>query len=165
VVRCVGLIPLTAQGAPDYLFTSGKPNRYNPAGVRCIYFSEDENTARAEYARRLGAAALQPRGTFFAEVNLTQVLDLSDVRTCHTLSLAAKDLSLAWPLARKPTRTQLLGLALSQQRAIAAIRFPSDAARAARFVGFNLVVFRDCVQNPDSLKVLGPTKKPLQKWP
>lgn len=37
LVRCVALLPLTARGAPDYLFTSGKPNRFNPAGVPCVH--------------------------------------------------------------------------------------------------------------------------------
>src|SRR5256712_11221943 len=60
VVRCVGLIPLTSHGTPDSLFTSGKANRFNPAGVACVYFSEDEKTARAEYARRLGPAGRSP---------------------------------------------------------------------------------------------------------
>ena len=70
LVRCVALLPLTAGGTPDYLFTSGRANRCNPAGVAGIYFSEDERTARAEYGRRLGrgAGALQPLGIYFAEV-------------------------------------------------------------------------------------------------
>src|SRR5689334_14491077 len=47
VVRCVALLPLTARGTPDYLFASGKANRFNPSGIACVYFSEDEKTARA----------------------------------------------------------------------------------------------------------------------
>src|SRR2546427_5256742 len=120
LVRCVALLPLTADGTLDYLFTSGKANRYNPAGVFCIYLSEDEKTARAEYGRRLGPAALQPVGTFFAEARLAGVLDLADAQTRQSLGLNARDLSIAWPRARKPTRTQLLGLAISQQNTISA---------------------------------------------
>jgi hypothetical protein len=52
LVRCVAMLPLTAGGTPDYLFTSGRANRCNPAGVDCIYFSQDERTARAEYRGR-----------------------------------------------------------------------------------------------------------------
>lgn len=37
LVRCVALLPLTAGGTPDYLFTSGQANRYNPAGVPCLF--------------------------------------------------------------------------------------------------------------------------------
>jgi hypothetical protein len=72
------MLPLTAGGTPDYLFASGRANRCNPAGVDCIYLSEGELTARKEYGRRLGrgAGALQPLGTFFAEVELARVLDL-----------------------------------------------------------------------------------------
>jgi hypothetical protein len=167
LVRCVAMLPLTAGGMPDYLFTSGRANRCNPAGVDCIYFSEDERTARAEYGRRLGRAtgALQPLGIFFAEVELARVLDLEDVPTRNALGLKAKDLTVRWQFAQKPTRTQLIGLAVSQQQTIAAIRFPSDAARTAGFVGFNVAIFCDCVRRPDSVRILGPTKKPLQKWP
>jgi RES domain-containing protein len=161
------MLPLTGGGAPDYLFTSGRANRWNPAGVDCIYFSEDERTARAEYGRRLGraAGALQPLGIFFAEVELAKILDLEDQPTRNALNLKARDLTVRWQTAQKPTRSQLLGLAVSQQQAIAAIRFPSDAARAAGFLGFNLAIFRGCVRRPDFVRILGPTKKALQKWP
>jgi len=167
LVRCVALLPLTAGVTPDYLLASGRANRYNPAGVDCIYFSEDERTARAEYGRRFGrgASAFQPLGTYFAEVELTKVLNLEDEPTRHALQLEAKDMTVRWEFAHKATRTQLLGWVVSQQRAIAAIRFPSDAARAAGFAGFNVVIFRDGVRRPDFVRILGPTRKPLQQWP
>jgi len=165
VVRCVALLPLTARGTPDYLFASGKANRFNPSGIACVYFSEDEKTARAEYGRRLGPAAPQPLGTFFAAVRLRKVLDLADSKVCAALGLTRREMSVAWPMARKPTRTQQLGVAISQQKVISAIRFPSDAARTAGFSGFNIVIFRDCVHTPDFVKILGPTRKALQKWP
>jgi RES domain-containing protein len=166
LVRCVALLPLTAGGTPDYLFTSGRANRYNPAGVPCVYFSEDEVTARLEYARRFGknVGGRQPLGTFFAEVSLKRVLDLGDAKTRAALKLRPKDLRATWQVARGPTRTQLLGLAASGG-SIAAIRFPSDAARVNRLVGFNMVIFRDCVQPPDHVYILGPTRKPLGQWP
>jgi RES domain len=167
LVRCVALLPLTAAGAPDYLFTSGRANRYNPAGVECIYFSEDERPARAEYARRfgVGAGALQPLGTYFAEVELAGILNLEALPTRNALRLTTRDLTGRWELARKTTRTQLLGLIVSQQQAIAAIRFPSDATRAAGFAGFNVVIFRGSVRRPDFVRILGSTRKPLQEWP
>jgi RES domain-containing protein len=166
LVRCVALLPLTAGGTPDYLFTSGQANRYNPPGVRCVYFSENEATARLEYARRFGKsrAAQQPLGIYFAEVGLTKVLDLADATTRDALKLRLKDLAVAWQLARRPTRTQLLGLA-ADKGLVAAIRFPSDAARAEGSSGFNVVIFHDGVQAPDYVHILGPMKKPLKKWP
>src|SRR5262245_41231002 len=111
VVRCVALIPLTAHGTTDYLFASGKANRFNPSGIACVYFSENEKTARAEYGRRLGPAARQPLGTFFAAVRLRKVLNLGDSKVWATLGLTPKNMGVAWPLARKPTRTQQLGAA------------------------------------------------------
>jgi len=166
LVRCVALQPLTSRGTPDYLFTSGRANRYNPAGVRCVYFSEDEATARLEYARRFGndRGLWQPLGTYFAEVNLTKVLDLDDAKTRAAFKLRPKDLAVAWQLARRPTRTQMLGLAASRG-SVAAIRFPSDAARANGLRGFNVVIFHDGVRAPDHVRILGLTKKPLKQWP
>ena len=167
LVRCVALLNLTAAGAPDYLFASGRPNRYNPAGVNCVYFSQDLRTALAEYLRPFGTGAgeFQPLGTYFAEVDLANILDLAREPTRRALRLKPADLTACWRGAPKPTRTQLLGLAVSQQRRIAAIRFPSDAARAAGFSGFNIVMFRDSIHRPDSVRILGPSSRPLQKWP
>jgi hypothetical protein len=165
VVRCVALQPLTSGGTPDYLFTSGKPNRHNPAGVHCIYFAAEEATARAEYVRRLGNAARQPMGMYFAEVKLARVLDLTERKTCEALGMHGKQLSVSWIRAQKPTRAQLLGLAISQQHSISAIRYVSDAARAAGFAGVNLVIFRDALRKPDFVRILGPTKAPLEQWP
>ncbi len=166
LVRCVAVQPLAAAGPPNYLFPSGKPNRFNPTGVHCVYFSEDEKTARAEYARRLaGHAARQPVAIYIAKVKLSRVLDLADRETCAALGLGAKHLSAAWMRAHQAVRTQLLGLAVSEQHVISAIRFPSDAARASGFTGFNLVIYRDAVRSPDFVKILGPTAKPLRQWP
>ena len=64
LVRCVALRPLIEGGSPDFLFASGRANRYNPVGVACVYFSEDERTARAGCDRRAThrSGALQPLG-------------------------------------------------------------------------------------------------------
>jgi RES domain-containing protein len=167
LVRRVALDPLIEGGGPDFLFTSGRANRYNPAGVACVYFSEDERTARAEYDRRAARRSKghQPLGTFFADVDLGKVLDLVDDSARKAVGLSAKDLGAHWHRARRPTKSQLLGMAVSCQTSIAAIRFPSDAARATGFTGFNVVIFRHCLRRPDYVRILGATKRPLQKWP
>jgi hypothetical protein len=51
LVRRVPLSPLIKTGTVDYLFASGRASRFNTAGVKCVYFSEDEATAAAEYER------------------------------------------------------------------------------------------------------------------
>ena len=104
-------------------------------------------------------------GTYFAEVSLDRVLDLADNRKLKALGLKPRDLAAHWQIARSSTKTQELGLEVSQQQRIAAIRFPSDAARAAGFAGFNVVIFHACVTAPNFVRILGPTKKPLQQWP
>ena len=164
LVRRVPLAPMLEADAVDFLLTTGKAYRYNPAGVGCLYFAEDEATAAAEYERHV-ARKRQPFATYFAEVRLRRVIDLCDSNTVAQLGLTADDLQAPWVGAREPTVTQRLGSAVNQQAHIAAIRFPSSAARAQDFGGANVVVFRECVHRPDHVRILGPTRKPLQKWP
>ena len=164
LVRRVPLLAMAESSLLDFLFTSGKAYRLNPRGVACVYFAEDEATAAAEYERhtmRLG----QPFATYFASVRLRRVLDLCDIGTLSELGLIAGDLQAPWVGARKPTVTQCLGEAVSRQAGISAIRFPSDAAHKRGFSGANVVIFRECVKHPDHVHILGPTRKPLQKWP
>ena len=165
LVRCVELASLIGNGSPDFLFTSGKPDRFNLSGVDCIYFAEEEETARAEHrCQDVDRRMFQPVCMFFAAVSLN-IVDLSDKTIRRKLHLTERDLREAWERARRPTKSQLLGTAISQQQEFAAVRYPSDAARAHGFVGHNIVIFRDCVRRPSYVRVLGPTKKALQSWP
>ena len=49
VHRATELKALNVHSPPDFLFTSGKPNRFNIGGVDCLYMAEDESTALEEY--------------------------------------------------------------------------------------------------------------------
>jgi RES domain-containing protein len=160
----VALSPLIESGAVDYLFMSGRAYRFNTAGVLCVYFAEDEATAAAEYERHTKPLR-QPFATYFAEVALEAVLDLCFAEAQEAVGLTERDLRANWARAKRATMTQLLGAAVNGQSRIAAIRFPSDAARMKGFIGANVVIFHDCVRRPDFVRILGPTKKPLQKWP
>jgi RES domain-containing protein len=151
-------------GQVNYLFTSGRRNRFNTPEASCVYFAADEATAAAEYERH-SKPLRQPFATYFAEVSLARILDLCSLETLNDLRLSKPDLQANWARLRRPTITQLLGDAVARQSDISAIRFPSDAARAKGFVGANVVIFRDCVRRPDFVHILGPTKKSLQKWP
>src|SRR5439155_4872584 len=122
-----------------------------------------EATAAVEYARH--HTVQQPFVTYFAEAHLRRVLDLCSAETLNALGLSARDLAVPWVGARRPKVTQLLGEIVSHEGLITAIRFPSDAARSKRFSGANVVIFRDCVRRPDYVRILGPGKKPLQRWP
>ena len=164
LVRRIPLTPLVESRAVDFLFTSGRPYRFNPAGVQCIYFAEDERTAAAEYERH-NVAPHQPFVTYYAEVALRRVLDLCSSEALKALGLTERDLCATWVRARRATASQLLGEAVSRQSSMSAIRFPSEAARIAGFAGTNVVVFPGRVRRPDFVRILGPTKKPLQRWP
>ena len=164
LIRRVPLLAMTDSPALDFLFTSGKAYRFNTRGVWCVYFAQDEATAAAEYERH-NTGRRQPFVTYFAEVRLRRVIDLCSSDTLSALAITGRDLRAPWVGARKPTAAQNLGEAVSRQTSVTALRFPSDAARMKGFAGANVVIFRDCVRRPDHIHILGPTKKPLQKWP
>lgn len=173
LVRIVPTAALATHSPPDFLYTSGKPGRCNPAAVECVYFSEDETTALAEYWRtwRGLRGAHQPRTLFTAEVAIRHVLDLADPRTLAHLGLTAADLHTPWRNARRPTVTQRLGQAVSLQTRIAAIRYPCDAGHerigdvSSPADPCNVVIFRSNVSTPDRVSILGPGRKALQRWP
>ena len=71
----------------------------------------------------------------------------------------------SWRLAQEPTRLQLLGLAISQQKVIAAIRYPSAAARTGGREGWNVAVFPTAVALPDRVEILGNSPEPLEVLP
>jgi len=180
LVRIVPGLALARRVPPNFLYTSGKPNRFNPAGVGCVYFSEDEETALGEYRRawRGTPGEHQPRTTFYADVTIRRVLDLTEVSTASQLGITRADLHAPWRGARVLTVTQRLGHAISLQARVVGIRYPSDAAYErigdlsggtlpdpSLITGANVVVFLQNVRAPDRLRILGPTRRPLQRWP
>ena len=80
LVRCAPQLSFDAGKPPSYFFASGRANRLNPAGVDCLYFSEDEATANAEYRKAFEGtvAANQPKLTFYAKARLSHLLDLGE---------------------------------------------------------------------------------------
>lgn len=118
LVRCVPQLAFSRRRLPSFLYTSGRPNRCNPAGVDCLYFSETEATAEAEYRAtwRGLPAEHQPRLTYTARVHLRAVLDLGDRKVVDALCLSAADWEASWRLARVPTRLQEIGRAPANHR-------------------------------------------------
>lgn len=166
LVRCVTRDALEGSAPPEFLFTSGKPNRYNPAGLQCVYFSENLDVAILEYSRYLRALGIadDPFTTYFADAKLPYV-DLTDPDILTKLELVPADLHEAWRLRSEPIKTQLLGSAVSRQKRFAAIKYPSDAAKAEQKVGSNYVIFRDSVEPPAVLRVLTGKLVTVQQWP
>jgi RES domain-containing protein len=171
LVRAVAagaLFPLGAPVAPNFLFTSGKQNRFNLSGTECLYWSEVEATTLAEVRRQFQGIeyrAKQPVTLFYAEVQLQHVLDLADEATRRILGVTLKQLESNWGGGLPPTTAQRLGEAVGAQSRISAIRYRSVAALKAGAVACNLVIFKSCLSSPDFVRILGPTKKPIQKWP
>lgn len=167
LVRVVPFHDATKVMPPNWLFASGRPNRYNPAGVECVYFAEDHTTAKVEYDSywRGLVGADQPIVVFYAKVKLRRVVDLTSAEALKTLGISDCDLFAPWRTAKTSTVTQLIGQAVNESHIASAIRFPSNASRVEGTSGNNIVIFRNCIAAPDHVSILGSTKKALQSWP
>jgi RES domain-containing protein len=162
-VSATPFIELCQNNPPDWLYCSCKPGRYNPKNIACVYFAENDRTAKAEHFCN-DDSGRQPLVYYNIEVSLARVLDLTNPKNLKELKLARARLFEEWE-DKKEVATQLIGEAVAQSQEFSAILFPSAAAKEAGFQGKNLIVFRDSIKRPDFVRVLGPTKRPLQKWP
>ena len=81
------------------------------------------------------------------------------------MKITQAELEAGWRRGTSPTLTQQLGEAVAAQSRVSAIRYRSVAAVQASEEGFNFAIFKSSLHPPDSVHVLGPTKKPLQRWP
>lgn len=163
LLRCIPQLTFLGGTPPSCLFTSGRPNRCNPRGVDCLYLAEDRQTALAEYEKYWPDP--QPELTFHGQPKAEAILDLGD-RGCAThFGLEDGDFFAPYRLVTTPTKLQPLGAAIGRQTRVVAIRFPSEASHALRETGYNLVVFCDSLQSPDSLRILGPGGTSLEDWP
>lgn len=148
---------------PAYLYASGNRNRCNPRGVACVYFGEGPETARAEFDSYFRDP--QPELGFYARTRLKAIIDLEDPGTRRHFGIKPSDFSCsAYPRSGGLTALQQLGLAVSRQKRISAIRFPSNAMRNQGKAGTNLVVFQDLLTGSDRLEVLEGTKI-RERWP
>ena len=134
LTRLVPFASLVNYDPPNWLYTSGKPNRYNPAGVNCVYFAETTEVAQAEYESMWKGVVgrNQPFTTFFAAVDLRRVLDLTDPETLKVLKVEASDLYTNWRGAKHPTLTQFIGQAVNETGLFSAIRYPFEGCSKQR---------------------------------
>lgn len=167
LVRCVPQLSFTKLARPRFLYTSGRPNRCNPRGVDCLYFSETERVAGWEYARWWHGteAEHQPKLTFHARVRLRAIVDLAKRDVLAALGLGAEDLEAPWRTARRPTRLQELGRAIASHRRISAVRYPSTAARQRGRSGWNVAIYPSALVHPDRVEILGDSGTPLEELP
>lgn len=99
------------------------PSRFAPAGVRCLYASEDKATAWAELTSFFNVPV--GRGDFIEiqiRARLSCVLDLSRSDVVETLGTTREEL-----LGPAPALTQALGLSVYESGQFEAIRFRSRA--------------------------------------
>ena len=165
--RCVPALSYITSPRPTFLHTSGRPGRCNPAGVDCLYFSETEEVALREYKHAMAGTGREeaPKLTFVAEVDLRQILDLAKPEALTALELAGNELLTPWRGSPTMTRLQALGLAVSRQQAVSAIRYPSAVARELPHAGWNCAIFPSSLALPSRLRILGEGGKSLEELP
>jgi len=129
--------------------------------------AEDERTADAEYRRQWRGtdAETQPKLTFFARVDLRRIIDLENEQVIRPLGLTHDDLFGPWRLSKELTPLQHLGLAISRQRSVAAVRFPSAALSTSGRKGWNLAIFPLSLESPNRVEILSKSGDPLEVLP
>jgi len=154
--RVVPALSYLRSARPTFLYTSGRPNRCNPAEVDCLYFSENETTALEEYLQGVAGTKAQhaPRLTFVAAADLRHLLDLGKPEALRALELTGEDLTRPWRLAEQPTRLQELGSAVSRQHRVQALRLPSVHGADGGAPRFNVAIFPSSLVAPSRLRVL-----------
>lgn len=163
--RCVNKNAYEKGKPPNYLFTSGGRNRCNPKGVSCIYMAEEQETALVEFNKYALKSAPEPFIVYSGHLKAARIADLTDPKIRDLLGINDDHLFKPFRLRKSPTRLESLGLAISTQRKIAGLRFPSAAAHEGGGSGNNLVLFEDSLHSPDSLEIHDPhTSKPA-RWP
>lgn len=165
--RTIPALDYIESGRRTFLYTSGRPGRYNPRGVDCLYFSETVRVSEAEYRKKWEniEGQHQPTMRYTARVDLRHIVDLGDRETLRILGLTREELYGTWRLARGLTRLQLLGNSISGQRRISAIRFPSAATTLWRKPGWNLAIFPGALEAPDRVEILGRDDAPIEVIP
>src|SRR5687768_15019644 len=93
--------------APDFLFTSGRPGRYNLRGIQPLYAAEDQATAGSESERYRSGRTTQT--IVYCARPDALVVDLGNAATVTALGLVEADLFAPWTFAITPTLGQLLG--------------------------------------------------------
>ena len=66
---------------------------------------------------------------------------------------------------RRETRLQKIGRAISEQRRISSVRFPSAASHAEGSSGWNFAIFTASLTPPDRVEILGDGTRPLEVLP
>jgi hypothetical protein len=167
LTRRVEFLALLACNPPNWLYTSGRPNRFNPRGIHCVYFAAAPDIARIEYEDlwqgQQGAG--QPATEFNADVDLRRILDLTSTAALKALNIDQDELFVNWRRARNPTLSQLIGQAINETNLFSSIRYYSQAAARKDVAGANIVIFREALRAPEFVHIIGPAKKPLQQWP
>ena len=161
--RCVPKSSYDKGTPPCYLFTSGRRNRCNPAGVLCVYMSMDRDTALTEYDKYV--VKPEPYLVFESHFKASRILDLRDVKTCSTLGFCDADFFKPFRRKKSPTRLESLGYALSLQHRVAGIIFPSAACDQAGKKGPNIVLYKNAFIKKDRLSILDPHSKKPDCWP
>jgi hypothetical protein len=101
--RLVNRRMLEAKNPPDFLFTSGRPGRFNPRGTLSLYASDNAVTAGAEWERYWDNLR-QSHLLYFVEFS-GLLLDLGNDQTLELLKINSDELFAPWRLVAASLHT------------------------------------------------------------
>lgn len=163
--RFVSKDAFSSRTPPNFLYTTGYAYRVNTVASLALYGAEDASTAGAEWERHANKSPrLLTQVLYFIDLSVP-VIDLGDFDVLAALQLTEADLQAPWEFEPAPTKRQRFGDAVARQQRFGAVRFPSDAARARGFRGFNFVLFPSAIVAPMSVVIRDDPGVEIQRWP
>ncbi len=157
---------------PRPLYNLGPPSngaRFTPkGGARSIYFAEDYQTAWNEFLQIAGGTPLRPQidkkafVTFSGEVNLRNIIDLTQSETQTTLKTTTAELCSPWRYRNSKIKapTHVLGAEVTRNGRFDGLRFPSSKGDGAC-----LVIFCDLIRPPAYVRICDPKSNLLESIP
>ncbi len=165
--RMVDFLALTAISPTEFLYTSGRANRFNPAGVYALYLANTRDTCIAEVHEDNPQFETDCPAdvTYRVNVQIDRCLDLLDENTRAKLHLSETELFANWRRAKKPTATQKLGMTVAEGKDFSSIRYPSNPSRSKGADGWNIVIFQSGLSKGESVSIRSPDGKISETWP
>jgi hypothetical protein len=165
--RMVDFFDLTGKGEPQFLYASGRANRFNPPKLECLYLSNTRDTCLLEIDENYpGFEREHPADTTYrVDVNLSRLLDLQLGEVLDAIELPYEELFPPWRRAKKPTTTQMLGKVIALSGQFSSIRFPSNAAHKRQTIGWNVVVFKRALSGSEYVRIHSTDGRHLEQWP
>jgi RES domain-containing protein len=154
---------------PEFLRSSNREYRFNPAGIRTLYLGEGEWTATAETKQHPGLLGFAfepsvPDVIFHVNVEASAILDLTDEKVISAFSTTRAELLENWRLTSPNAPTQILGKAAFDSGLFEGLRYQSSPMQKTGEEGHCLLLFRDRKKSSSIVSLHDPDKVFTESW-